>query len=604
MNYKRYGHFHRVDATRPSNRDRIVSFAPLFSFLGLFLASFLWSTIFVQAPDPEANATALKTTSSPSLSFGLSTNAISMHVDSNGGAEPLTATITTDAPDGGKIRLSQPPHDLDKACLKHSSQATSGCTSIADDYKIPYSTSPSAANPGWCVQKPNRSCQMLGLISAIATTATGTDQATIWLQVNPGPSAALGAYTGAITLDAFAALPDSPTITGVYLADTTTAATGPASGGTQIDIIGTNLDTAYRVYVDLDNNASYDAGEDCSNADILSSAKITCAVPSASIAGAKAVVVETWGGEDSKSSGFVYASPDYCTDLAYATPPTGPPYDQAVMPLRHPQMGDVLDAGDTIYFNFPDDIYMEYIANGSLSGTHPFEIVNDDYTDAKYIYDFGLNNATPSNWFGVSGSYFSFSNVLDGANNYLYAWDGSHVLANYALAILSETPFDGVINEVKCNSWLLQYVWVDPWEVEYRNLWAGDDLTDKILYFAFPADFNYSMPPDGGDPSNYNNGDNPMLQMVDQFGNPIEYLVSWRQGDHAGITFKKGVYPTGGGLWADVTIYRADGVNSYPEENYQQLYLPSIGYTGGIIQWIRSDHPAMQYIKVKISDMP
>jgi uncharacterized protein (TIGR02145 family) len=62
-----------------------------------------------------------------------------------------------------------------------------------------------------------------------------------------------------------------------------------------ITITGTNLDTAYQVFIDKDNDGDEDAGEECNNANIDSNTQITCDTPTAT-AGTYDVVIKTWGG--------------------------------------------------------------------------------------------------------------------------------------------------------------------------------------------------------------------------------------------------------------------------------------------------------------------
>lgn len=79
--------------------------------------------------------------------------------------------------------------------------------------------------------------------------------------------------------------------------DTITPATGPAAGGTNITITGTDFSGAEGVTV---------GGAAATNFKVVSNTKITCTTP-AGTAGARDVVVQDDAGNVTKTGGFVYS---------------------------------------------------------------------------------------------------------------------------------------------------------------------------------------------------------------------------------------------------------------------------------------------------------
>jgi uncharacterized protein (TIGR02145 family) len=84
---------------------------------------------------------------------------------------------------------------------------------------------------------------------------------------------------------------------------------GTISENKTITISGNYLDTAYQVFVDLNNNGSQDNGEQCTSANVVSITSITCNTPTATTSGAYNVVVKTWGGTATLTNGFTYTLP-------------------------------------------------------------------------------------------------------------------------------------------------------------------------------------------------------------------------------------------------------------------------------------------------------
>jgi hypothetical protein len=133
--------------------------------------------------------------------------------------------------------------------------------------------------------------------AAAATAATGESQAlTFGAKVDYSlPATAAGneyQNTTVITATSNDFTAAAPTITSV------TPDNGSVGEGTEIIIAGTNLDTAYQVFIDLDGNGNQNpnGSENCTNANIDSSTQITCTTPAETTANTYDVVVKTWGG--------------------------------------------------------------------------------------------------------------------------------------------------------------------------------------------------------------------------------------------------------------------------------------------------------------------
>jgi hypothetical protein len=148
--------------------------------------------------------------------------------------------------------------------------------------------------------------------NTVATTTTGE---TVSLTIGAKASRTLPATTTGneyqntivITATANQYNPSAPTITAV------SPNSGSTSGGEGIVITGTNLDTAYQVFIDLDRDGEQGGGEECINADIVSITSITCNTPTATSAGTYDVVVKTWGGATKTAAGTTSRTNDNYT---------------------------------------------------------------------------------------------------------------------------------------------------------------------------------------------------------------------------------------------------------------------------------------------------
>jgi hypothetical protein len=134
-----------------------------------------------------------------------------------------------------------------------------------------------------------------------ATANTGEVQAlTIGAKVNYSlPANATGdEYQNTVVITAVANeySPPAPSITYVD------PNKGSVAGGTPIVILGYDLDTAYQVFIDLDDDGEQGAGEDCTNAtfEVLGGNYVWILCYSPAVTDAQAgtydIVVKTWGG--------------------------------------------------------------------------------------------------------------------------------------------------------------------------------------------------------------------------------------------------------------------------------------------------------------------
>jgi hypothetical protein len=156
------------------------------------------------------------------------------------------------------------------------------------------------------------------------TTAATNDATTITYGVNATLNQKPGTVRASLDFNVIANLPGEPTITAIYNTDTdpdSTPASGPTAGGTHIAINGSDLDTAYQVFIDLNSNGDQDVGETCTSPNIVSASQITCTTP-AGTAGTYDVVVKTWGGETKGTTNPPANTTATADDYAYGEPPT------------------------------------------------------------------------------------------------------------------------------------------------------------------------------------------------------------------------------------------------------------------------------------------
>ena len=74
-----------------------------------------------------------------------------------------------------------------------------------------------------------------------------------------------------------------------------------------VTITGNNLASTYRVWVDIDNDDSYDTNEECTNLNAISDSQLTCNVPTDAPIGTYSLYITTQGGTGFLDNTFVYA---------------------------------------------------------------------------------------------------------------------------------------------------------------------------------------------------------------------------------------------------------------------------------------------------------
>jgi len=255
-----------------------------------------------------ATAAPLMSTSTPSLTLNLSASSIEVAVSPNSAlkTQGFTSTVSTEATSGYKLQLNMSDANT---CLRHSdNDFTTTCASLPANQKL-NAGDPSTTVNTWGWSSDN------GLNFITPQSSTGV---AVFRNYTSGP------YSDHETNITFGVKVDASIIAGFYesnpiivtalanpLPTPTITTISPSSGssGTAISITGTNLDTAYQVFVDLNANGIQDPGEECTNASINSTTNITCNVPTYASLGARHVYINTWGGIAWRDSGFTYVSP-------------------------------------------------------------------------------------------------------------------------------------------------------------------------------------------------------------------------------------------------------------------------------------------------------
>ena len=115
-----------------------------------------------------------------------------------------------------------------------------------------------------------------------SSQATGTnhdgsfpDNQNIYYGANVEQFFRAGTYSEEVVYTATVKLPSNPTITSVSPNQYELG----SNGNSTVTIEGANLASAYRVWIDLNNNSTYDTNEQCTNLNIESNTKLTCNVP-------------------------------------------------------------------------------------------------------------------------------------------------------------------------------------------------------------------------------------------------------------------------------------------------------------------------------------
>ena len=154
-----------------------------------------------------------------------------------------------------------------------------------------------------------------------SSQATGTnhdgsssDSQNIYYGANVEQFFRAGTYSEEVVYTATVKLPSNPTITSVSPNQYELG----SNGNSTVTIEGTNLASAYRVWIDLNNNNTYDTNEGCTNLNVESNTKLTCNVPTDQTiptldTGTHTIYVQTQAEQVGKlDNAFTYTKPSIC----------------------------------------------------------------------------------------------------------------------------------------------------------------------------------------------------------------------------------------------------------------------------------------------------
>jgi hypothetical protein len=322
-------------------------------------------TYLLVCPSPAASVYAdssnsLKSDAQPTLSLKLNPSALTISsLDPNAPAKTasLSITVTTDNPTGYRTTLST--NSSSETCLMRPSERVGvppapalDCDSsnhiigsVAGSFDLAAGTNnPSklaanqwgaslatsfSADPSTDIVwfKIPSSTEPATIKQTDAATATAGDSQTLTIGAKVDyslPPTAIGdEYQNTIAITAvsnsFSAV-DPPAITGI------SPPSGSPDGDETITISGDNLNYAYQVFIDLNNNGNQESDEKCMHANITNpnsaSTTITCQTPAAP-AGTYDVVVKTWGGTTKTGTGGTGTADDDYTYQQTQSPPIG-----------------------------------------------------------------------------------------------------------------------------------------------------------------------------------------------------------------------------------------------------------------------------------------
>jgi hypothetical protein len=122
----------------------------------------------------------------------------------------------------------------------------------------------------------------------------------------------------------------------------------------------------------------------------------------------------------------------------------------------------------------------------------------------------------------------------------------------------------------------MQYIWVDPWEVEYRHIEVGDDLTGKTLHMNIPDSISGI------------------------FADPAWVFVTGSNITIASVFYGPSYYMIVGGGTTSVTFYQR--YQSSMLDNLSTYTYPSDSVSRTVTS-VDDTNAAYGYFRVKISDM-
>ena len=160
-----------------------------------------------------------------------------------------------------------------------------------------------------------------GAVVMSSTQATGadhdgtaSDDQIIYYGANVEQLFRAGTYSEEVVYTATVKIPSNPTITSVSPNQYELG----SNGNSTVTIEGTNLASAYRVWIDINDNHSYDVSEECTNLNVTSDSQLTCNVPTDQTiptldAGAHTVYVQTQAPLPGEiENGFTYTKSSIC----------------------------------------------------------------------------------------------------------------------------------------------------------------------------------------------------------------------------------------------------------------------------------------------------
>ena len=143
---------------------------------------------------------------------------------------------------------------------------------------------------------------------------SSSDNQNIYYGANIDQFFRAGSYSEEVVYTATVKLPSNPTITSVSPNQYELG----SNGNSTVTIEGTNLASTYRVWIDLNNNNTYDTNEQCTNLNIESNTKLTCNVPTDQTiptldTGTHTIYVQTQAEQPGKlENAFTYTKPSIC----------------------------------------------------------------------------------------------------------------------------------------------------------------------------------------------------------------------------------------------------------------------------------------------------
>ena len=313
------GKYTKSGKLKLSNKKADLSFAVAGVFMFSFLLSFIAGSLFIQPQDSQA-VTGLGLVGDPNMALNTSSGSVSMEITptSTGaltsGSHTLTAS--TNVPTGYNLNLNT----TDTSALGVSSGTIDSPTALSNNtwgFALNRVSSSTAANTitngfdtSYAVPNPSDTSKWANPSTSTViknTTQPATNDATVvYYGAKADMNLTAGTYSNTVRYTATANISTipAPSILGISPISGTTA------GGTAIQIVG----TGFTVNDESVTTSVTIGGVICADVSISSNTPTTgqdtiyCNTP-ASTAGAKDVVVTTWGGTVTEAGGYTYIQP-------------------------------------------------------------------------------------------------------------------------------------------------------------------------------------------------------------------------------------------------------------------------------------------------------